>query len=355
MSNIDSIVNVQISIEAPMNTSASFSALLLVVPKAENSGSITMPDVAEISGAADLSEFGYTEDSEAYKAAQVAFAQNPRPEKVYVAARKTTSGSENETISTTLERAAVETGWYGFVLVGFSEGVDIKSAAAWAEANNKLFGFSWTGSDIPADIKSYYRTYAMYYAGNEEDSNAKYSALALMAECFGYDPGSESWALKTLASIPTSALSNAKVSELEKIPSGYYRTIANRDVTQEGKVGSGEWIDVIRFRDWLVSEIQKNVFSYLTSNKKVPYTNQGIAGIQNRIEEVLTAAQRTGGIDTDSTDENGNVTKGFVVTVPNASSISKSEKKSRKLNKVTFTARLSGAIHATFITGSLTY
>ena len=63
MSNIDSIVNVQISIEAPMNTSASFSALLLVVPKAENSGSITMPDVAEISGAADLSEFGYTEES----------------------------------------------------------------------------------------------------------------------------------------------------------------------------------------------------------------------------------------------------------------------------------------------------
>lgn len=356
MSNIDSIVNVQISIEAPMNPSASFSALLLVVPKAENAGSVTIPTVAEISSASDLADYGYTEESEAYKAALIAFAQDPRPEKVYVTVRQAgDSDATNEPIATTLERATSETGWYGFALVGFNEGTDTKAAATWAESNNKLFGFSWTGSEIPVDITSYNRTFAMYYTGKEENTDAKYSALALMAKCFGYDPGSETWALKTLAGIPVSDLTNAKVSELEKIPSGYYRTIANRDITQEGKVGSGEWIDIIRFRDWLISEIQSNVFSYLTSNQKVPYTNKGIAGVQNRIEEVLLTAQRTGGIDADSTDENGNTTKGFEVTVPTSSSISATEKKSRKLRNVKFTAKLAGAIHATYIKGTLTY
>lgn len=117
MSNIDSIVNVQISIEAPMNPSASFSALLLVVPKAENAGSVTIPTVAEISSASDLADYGYTEKSEAYKAALVAFAQDPRPEKVYVTVRQAgDSDATNEPIATTLERAASENGWYAILL-----------------------------------------------------------------------------------------------------------------------------------------------------------------------------------------------------------------------------------------------
>ena len=276
MSNIDSIVNVQISIEAPMNPSASFSALLLVVPKAENAGSVTIPTVAEISSASDLADYGYTEGSEAYKAALIAFAQDPRPERVYVTVRQAgDSDATNEPIATTLERATSETGWYGFALAGFSEGTDIKAAATWAESNNKLFGFNWTGSEIPVDITSYNRTFAMYYTGKEENTDAKYSALALMAKCFGYDPGSETWALKTLAGIPVSDLTNAKVSELEKISSGYYRTIANRDITQDGEVGSGEWIDIIRFRDQLISRSRAMSFRILRPIRTVPTPTRG--------------------------------------------------------------------------------
>lgn len=356
MSNIDSIVNVQISIEAPMNPSASFSALLLVVPKAENAGSVTIPTVAEISSASDLADYGYTEKSEAYKAALVAFAQDPRPEKVYVTVRQAgDSDATNEPIATTLERAASENGWYGFVLVGSNEGSDTKAAATWAEANGKLFGFSWTGSEIPVDITSYNRTFAMYYTGTEENLDAKYSALALMAKCFGYDPGSVNWYYRTLSGIPASNLTNAKIAELNKIPSGYYVTVGGKDIVMGAKVGTGEWIDIIRLRDWLVSEIRDNVFSYLVSSKKVPYTDKGIAGIQNRIEEVLRTAQKNGAICEDTTDENGNVTKGYEVIVPRVSSISKAEKKSRILRNVTFTALLTGAINLAYIKGTLTY
>ena len=352
MSNIDDIVNVQISIDSPTNSGTSYSALLLVVSAPEKAGA-TMPTVAKISYASDLSDYGFTETSDAYRAATIAFAQDPRPEDVYVTVRKSEDGTA-ETLSTTLDRAASEPGWYGFILACDASGSDMKVAADWAEANTKLFGFSWTGSEIPFSITSYNRTFAMYYDGTEGD-DAEFGALALMAKCFGYDPGSESWDLKSLATVPVSSLTNAKISELEAIPCMYYVKTANRNCTRNGKVGSGEWIDIIRLRDWLVSEIRDKVFSYLTANKKVPYTDDSITGVQNKVEEVLYAAQRNNAIEADTTDENGNVTKGYVVTVPKAYDISAADKKSRRLKNVTFTARLAGAIIAVTIKGSLTY
>ncbi len=352
MSNIDDIVNVQISIDTPTNSGTSYSALLLVAVAPENAGA-TMPTVAKISYASDLTDYGYTETSDAYKAAIVAFAQEPRPESLYVTVRKTES-STTEAVSATLDRALSEPGWYGVILTGDSTGSDLKVAADWAEANQKLFGFSWTGSEIPISITSYNRTFAMYYDGTEGDG-AEYGALAVMAKCFGYDPGSESWDLKSLASVPVSSLTNAKISELSGIPCMYYAKTANRNCTRNGKVGSGEWIDIIRLRDWLVSEIQDKVFSYLTANAKVPYTDDGITGVQNRIEEVLYAAQRNNAIEADTTDDDGNVTKGYVVTVPRSYDISAADKKSRKLKNVRFTAKLAGAIIAVTIKGSLTY
>ena len=351
MSNIDDIVNVQISIESPTSTGESFSALLLVAPAPGNAG-LSMPDVAEITSAADLSDYGYTEDSETYLAATVAFAQDPRPEKVYVAVRKT-DGDATETITTTLDRAIGTAGWYGIALVGETAGSDIKLAAQWAESNEKLFGFSWTGSEIPIDVTAYNRTYAMYYSGTETVD--KYGALALMAKCFGYDPGSESWDLKTLGSVSASTLTSAKIKELEKIPSMYYTKIASKNCTMNGKVGSGEWIDIIRFRDWLISEIQGKVFNYLTANKKVPYTDDGITGVQGQIESVLKTAQNNGAIESDTTDSNGVKTAGYEVTVPKSADISASDKKSRKLRNVKFTAKLTGAINAAYIRGTLTY
>lgn len=351
MSNIDDIVNVQISVESPTGTGESFSALLLVAPQPDNAG-LGIPDVAEITYASDLADYGYDEDSETYLAATIAFAQEPRPEKVYVVIRKSESGTV-EGITTTLERAAGTVGWYGIALVGDVTGSDLKTVAQWTDSNEKLFGFSWTGSEIPIDVTAYNRTFAMYY--NSTETADKYGALALMAKCFGYDPGAESWDLKSISGVSASTLTNAKTSELEKIPSMYYTKVASKNCTMNGKVGSGEWIDIIRFRDWLTSEIQSKVFSYLTANAKVPYNDDGITGIQNRIEEVLYAAQKSGAVDSDTTDENGNVTKGYSVTVPLAADISSADKKTRKLKNVKFTARLTGAIIATTIKGSLTY
>ena len=43
-----------------------------------------------------------------------------------------------------------------------------------------------------------------------------------------------------------------------------------------GKTGGGEWIDVIRFRDWLQNDMQVRVVNLLIVNPKIPYTDNGI-------------------------------------------------------------------------------
>ena len=365
MSNINEIVDVTIEIESPATSSASFSDMLLVIPVATTAGDYTLPTVAKINSAKELLDYGYVATDAAYLAAAVAFAQNPGPSSIYVTARLNVTQEDTEAgttitvpepIATTLNRALEDDSWYGFAVIGPETSyVDIKDAADWAESNSKLFGFTWVGETCPIEMSGYDHTFAFYAGDTGSDATEFYHQVAIMAKNFAYDPGSETWALKSLTSVLPSTIASAKISTLDAVPSNYYYTVASRNITQRGKVGSGEFIDVIRFKDWLLNEIQIQEYSFLTANPKVPFNDDGITGVQNILESVLRGAQKVGGIDEDRFDEDGNVEPGYVVRVPKAASLSKSDRRARKLRGVTFEARLAGAIHMVYIHGSLTY
>lgn len=352
MSNVNDVVDVTITIEDPVASSASYSNMLLVLP-APKKAKGTIPDALPVRSVKELESYGYTVTESGHQAVELAFMQDPKPDVVYVTAR-----ASEEAVDACLNRAATSSGWYGFVLVDCSANADIQLAAKWADTNGKLFGYSYTTDELLIDLTSYENTFVLYAGSTglaaEPEAN-KYAAVAYMATCFGYEPGAETWALKTLKGITPSVLTAAKLASLRVKNVNVYQTIANRDVTSEGKVGTGEWIDVVRLRHWLINELQFQVFAYLAKQTKVPYNDAGITGIQNVVEAVLAGAQKTGGIDTDQYDEDGNVTKGYEVVVPRSENISAAEKKSRKLTGITFVARLAGAIHAAVLKGKLVY
>lgn len=357
MSNIDKIVDVTIAVEAPASDSASFSNLLLVVQKPSNVGTETMPDVAVVTDAKELTAFGYTTEDEAYIATTVAFNQDPRPDKVYIIAMS--ANTDGEDIAGCLDRALSTNEWYGFALAFAATATEVEAAAKWAEANDKLFGFTFWLGESPIDVKPYNNTFGIFSGDlipqpDKLPDGNKYAAVAFMAKCFGYDPGTETWSLKTLNGVTPSHLSTTKMQSLASGNINYYIMVANKDVTQDGRLGSGEWIDVIRFKHWLVNKIQIEVFNFMVRNPKVAFNNGGITGIQNVIQAVLSGAQGAG-IDEDTYDADGNLVKGYVVNVPMSQDIPAAEKKSRKLSGVTFTARLAGAIHETKVRGTLVY
>lgn len=256
---------------------------------------------------------------------------------------------------------AYDNDWYGWAFTSRAQ-ADILAAAAWTESVRKLFGtaISEPGAynpDVTTDTgyklynDNYYRTFWFYH----ENAATDFPECAVFARCFAVLPGGETWALKKLAGVTADGLTETQYIAITRKNGNTFERFRNLSLTQNGKVAAGEWIDVIRFRDWLQEEITVNVVNLLINRDKVPYTDEGIAMIEARIRQALELGQRRGGIAPTEYDEDGNENLGFVIEVPLSSQISANQKASRVLTDVKFTARLAGAIHVVEIYGSLTY
>ena len=269
--------------------------------------------------------------------------------------------SPSETIAQTMAACvANDPDFYGVAMASRTDS-DILAMAQWCEANEKLFGTCVSGSAVldgsdNTDIASqlmlgnYYRTFSFYHTDSTD-----FPEVAVMSRCFTAVPGSETWALKRLAGVSVDLLTEAQFNVLKAKNVNTFERFRNLSLTQIGKVAAGEWIDVIRFRDWLAEEIKVNVLNVLVNNEKVPYTDAGIAIVEGAIRQSLRQGQLNGGIAPVEYDENGDKNLGYTVTVPLAANISANQKATRILEGVTFTARLSGAIHVVDIKGQLTY
>lgn len=367
--NLDDIVNVDIEISTPGSSDESFNNVLLVVEgpvvgkkSTDNIGT----KVISVAQTGELADYGFSTESQAYIMANVAFSQSPKPSLVYVIARQVVSDESDpvtyEKISVTLDRAKEAGGWYGIALSkAFLNKADIEETIKWTEANKKIFGFTFVEQTLPVSTTNYFRSFAVYGGGvpdvEETPDENYYISLAMMAKCFGYDPGSETWGLKQLAAVYPCKLS----TDMKKYCDGnyvtYFTTYAKKNVTSSmgGKVLGNEWIDTIRFRDWLKNDMQERVFNLLVLNTKVPFTDEGITAIEGKMEESLKVGQKVGGVAPTEYDDDDNEIPGYTIIVPSSASMSDAEKTSRQLTGCKFTAKLAGAIQVVNINGNLVY
>ena len=359
---LDDIIKCNIEISNPVSSDVSFDKILIVVDKSSIASRKQMSEaVIEISRADELVDYGYKTTDPAYIAATVCFGQNPSPSGIYVCLRKK-EGSTSEDLNVTLDRANAQVGFYGFHITGFKEKADIDKAAEWAESNHKLFGFEYDSIDaIPITKTNYYRTFAIYsgladgFDTNSQPKENGYVALALMAKCFSYNPGTETWHLKVLNRVYPSILTHEQKKSLESKNIGMILRYAGSNLSVGGSTLGGEWIDVIRFIDWLKNEMQVNVFKLFKDNKKIPFNDNGINLVLCKIEETLKKAQDIGGISLTEFDADGNAIPAYHVNVPRSSEITEEVRKSRKLLNCTWSARVAGAIHAVEIEGYVTF
>ena len=264
----------------------------------------------------------------------------------------------------TLDMAAInneDSDWYGFGITS-REQADIMAAADWTESKIKLFGYSIAESGAKDNASTtdtmsklfdgnYFRSFGFYH----KDAATDFPEIGVMARCFSVNPGGETWANKQLAAITVDKLTETEYQAVTKKNGNTFERFRNVAITQNGKVAAGEWIDVIRFRDWLQEEMQVRIFSLLINNAKVPYTDGGIAQIENVMRASLLQGQSRGGIAPTEYFEDGTANPGFIVNVPISSNVSSNDKANRVLNDMYFTARVAGAIHVVNVNGSLTY
>lgn len=344
---IQSIVTVNISTETTAVTRAGFGTpLVLGQEKANWNGA-----VRDYETAAQMIQDGFQASDPSVKAVTAILSQNPKVPKVLVAMR-----GDPETTTIQDDIAAIQESnddWYGLVLAtgtgGEPEEADILAAAERIESMRKIFAATSESSaildpqsttDLAAKLKErgYARTFLLYGTPSE------FGAAAWLGAMFPGQPGSASWKFKTLRGVSTKTLSPTQQSAARDKNCNLYLTVGGVPITAEGVTSSGEFIDITHGVDWLQARIQEDVFSLLVNSDKIPFTDGGIAQVENVLRGCLAQGVGAGLLAEDPAP---------TVQVPRARDVPQPERAARHLPDVRFTGILAGAVHSLTINGTV--
>jgi hypothetical protein len=235
--------------------------------------------------------------------------------------------------------------WYALQLISRNDW-DILEGAIYCQGHKKIFvacsgaaGVKSSGTtDIGYALKAanYDRT-ALLYSGD----HIHYPDAAWLGLMLAKEPGSATWALKTLAGITVDQLTDTEETNLNGKNVNFFVERGGASITQGGKMAQGEWIDVMVGIDWIEARAQEAIFALLVANDKVPFTDAGIAQVVNALEQILVQARDRG------------ILSAYSIQVPKASAFTTVQKQSRELTGITFTGTLAGAVHKVTIYGKV--
>lgn len=345
---IKDIVTVNISRETTSVAVAAFNVPLILSTFATSKTTTAFTRARSYGSLKELTDDGWASTDAVYKMANAIFSQNPSVSRVVVG--RADSGDADVAASLAAIQAE-DNSWYGLVADQAFED-DVADIAAWVEANKRL-GFYWTDdantpdgtktTDLASVLKTsgYDRAAVVYHP--TPSTGADYPDAAWVGEGFPYEPGSSTWAYKQLKGVAVDNITPNQETALKAKNCNFYCLSGGVGITLEGKVASGEWIDIIIGTDWIEARIREEVFAAFVNNRKVPYDDNGITMVEGIIKGVLNDAADLGIIQRDS----------IKVTVPKYKDIPQADKLARKLSGVKFSALYLGAIHAVSIDGTL--
>ena len=296
--------------------------------------------IAEVAEDFDAGSNGYGE-SEEHKMARRIFGQDAKLPKLAIYGIDYTAGVTATSALATALNTLIETNNDFYFLLCIEQGDDeIEELSDWAEAQEKIYFAATDNLSLVTGISND-RTAVMYH--NEAD---EYPDAAWVGKCGPELPGSITWKFKRLAGIDKSTITSTQLGTLHDSGGNSYVEKMGQLQTSEGKVTSGEFIDVIRSQDFVVTRIRERIQNLLFISPKVPYDNAGIALVTAEVESVMKLATGQGIIATD-TDGNGL----YEVTSPDRSEIDTQDVANRNLPDINFNFTLAGAVHSVVVNG----
>jgi len=207
------------------------------------------------------------------------------------------------------------------------------------------------------DTDGYKRTMVTYH-----DDATKYTSWGIMGKFLPLGPGKSQMAYHILADASSGAdfIDAASITEVEK--DNLFANNGNCMVGQSGQVffypgvmaggknldREGEWFDIIRGIDFLQARTEEGLLSLLleksAAGSKVPYTDTGIAMMENRLRNLLEVYGVDQGILVDGS---------IVISVPKRADTTSDDRDDRILRDVDFTADLAGAVGKVIVRGKV--
>jgi hypothetical protein len=232
---------------------------------------------------------------------------------------------------------------------------NMDKVARWALTNDRLAAFGpqytkpsqFTSAEFTSDPADHTALMANDSAFSlfTKEPRVTFKECAWLGDMLPRDPGSATWAFKTLDGVGADSMTSTERTLIEASAhkGNHYVAEAGVGITRPGKAHGGEWLDVVRGLDWLQARLEERLFSLLVNNPKIPYTDDGIAMVEAEVRAQLREAESRGLIDA-----------GWTTTVLAAADQATADRAARILRDVEFQARLAGAIHSINVAGTIT-
>lgn len=202
-------------------------------------------------------------------------------------------------------------------------------------------------------IQSYERTFV--YIGVKTIENGATSLdlnqipTALIAKTSNKAVGSFTYKNQELKGVyADEGITKAQLKEYHNNNINAFVHKAGYDVTSEGKLLNGEYIDILDTKDWLITQIKYQLQQVLIINDKVPYDNNGISLLENTVANILQDAYNNGMI---AEDDDGQPL--FTVNFAKRSETKASDREKRQYVEGKFSFDLAGAIHEVTVNGTI--
>lgn len=339
MLQIQDIVNVIINRETTSKTVRDLQTIA-VLSKHTRFG--TNEVYRKYSSTTEMLDDGFITTDYAYISAQRIFSQNPQVREIVIGkvVAETDGSFDYVKAITNLQSATNE--WF-FLIADATDDADKLAIAQYMETQTGMYVFSTNDvkaldpldtTDIGSQLKalSLMHSFGMFV----RDTNVVSPESAWVGRFASAVIGSNTWIHKTLTTLVAENFTRTEMSTLQAKNLHFYTKVGQDDsIEGNANVVGGEKLHVILGAIWLEVRLAERAWNLLYTKDRINYTNSGIELFKAEIVTVLNEAVRNNIL----TDDDG-----FTIQVPDANKLTSQERASGYLRKITFRARLAGAI-----------
>ena len=340
MLEIKDIVNVTINRETTSKTVADLQTIA-VLSVHDN---FSVDEVYRQYGSTtDMIEDGFLTTDYAYAAAQRIFSQNPQVRSIVVGKITQVASEDPIDYVTEINKLQAATNDWFFLITDAKDDSDKEAIADYIETQTAVYVFSDSNTDTllsnnETDIFSVLKakTLVKSFGMHTKDDAVVAPEAAWVGRFASATIGSNTWIHKALTTLTPEGFSRTEISVL-KDKNAHFYTLVGQDPSIEGNANTvgGEKIHVILGAIWLEVRLAERTWNVLYTKERLNYTNSSIELFRAEIVSVLNEAVNFNIL----TNEDG-----FSIQVPDADKLTSQERASGHLRKITFRARLAGAI-----------
>lgn len=280
------------------------------------------------------------------------------------------NGIAGETIAQSLDSIQnVDSDWYGLLFTKevrdgatINAEVGVDQAAAWCEARTKVFFNTSNDLDVLDSVttndvvsrfqdQDYRRTMSIFSSFPDQYPSASAAGRAFTVN-FSTVNSTITLKFKQFPGITVESLTQSQKAVLDSKHGNALIDVGGSNMFAESFMANGTFFDETHGIDWLENAIQTNVFGYLlTRTTKVPYTNKGVAALEQQVIKALDEAVLNGLIAPGVTIEGEFLPNGYKTTVIPVENVNQSDKEARFYPGLSFVVIGAGAIHKVQING----